>query len=354
MRYFGSKASTVSPVVDLALKNFSAKTAADAFGGLGTIGAELRRRQLVVTTCDLLNMPHSFQFSKIACGMPPRYLNVRRKLGLPSREALAYHLNNVRDGRSWLVKEFCSQRKFFHPKNASRIAGAWNSIRNWHKEGLLSEAEKNHIVASFINSADACANTAGTYYAYLKDWDRKAERDFQFSFLDIPEGLPKGQALLGDALECLRGKSFDLLYLDPPYNDRDYSRYYHLPESLSKLTRPSTNTSSLSGQPLNASSTSPKFRAALHLDYMARLVEDVKWRRLVVQYCDGAFIPLMQLREFLGSQGNMQEFTLDALGYTSKSQDRWLKHHVFIVDQPAKGTTRSTLHPNRVAALRQR
>jgi adenine-specific DNA-methyltransferase len=338
MRYFGSKASTVTPVVELAMADMKISSVADAFGGLGTIGAEFRRKGLHVTTCDLLRMPHAFQVTKISCASTPRYLAVRKRLNLPTRSAVAEYLNTRCNTRSWLVKEFSQERQFFLPENAARIAGAWDAIRRWEHEGLLSNIEKNHLLASFINGVDACANTAGTYYAFLKQWDRKAKRDFRLQFIEVPTSQPKGVVLQGDALESLRGKSFDLLYLDPPYNGRDYARYYHLPESLAKLSRPKTNPDSMSGQPLGLTSTSSKFRAALRLPYLENLVQSVGWKRLVVQYCDNAFIPLDDLRRMLGSVGKMREYTLDALTYTSKSQDRRIPHHVFVVDKSSRST----------------
>ncbi len=335
MRYFGSKASTVQHVVKLALSGMQVNTAADAFGGLGIIGAELRRQDVRVTTCDLLTMPYAFQYVRVACSVVPRYLSVRQRLGLRSTSEVAHYLNSRSNRRSWLVREFASERRFFLPGNAARIAGAWDAIRRWDKQSLLSEPERNHVIASLINGVDACANTAGTYYAFLKDWDRKAKRNFAFKFIDVAPGHPKGEAFKGDALALLRGKSFDLLYLDPPYNERDYARYYHLPESLANLARPKTNPDSLSGQPVGEAATSTKFREALRLAYLTQVVQEVRWKRLVVQYADNAFIRLADLREMLGAQGKMREIVVDALRYTTKSEKRHICHHVFVVDKPS-------------------
>lgn len=336
MRYFGSKSSTVQSVLNLALAAKRISTAADAFGGLGTIGASLRQHNIHVTTCDVLAMPHAFQHSRISCSSIPSYQRVRRHLNLVSRDALLTHLRQRRNPRSWFVREFSTERMFFTKDNAARIAGAWDEIRRWNDEGLLSISERSHLVASLINSLDACANTAGTYYAHLKHWDRKALRPFLLSFIPVPRGLPRGQALQGDALESLRDLNFDLLYLDPPYNGRDYARYYHLPESLAKLRRPCTNPDSLAGLPRVIGKESLQFRQAIKIDYLRSLVEQVGWKRLVVQYCSDGFIPIAELRACLKSYGSMQEHKIETLGYTTKSQQRRYEHHVFIVDRKSR------------------
>jgi adenine-specific DNA-methyltransferase len=339
MRYFGSKSSTVEAVVDLALDGMRIRSAADAFGGLGTIGAALRRRNVHVTTCDILSMPHAFQHARVVCSSVPRYLSVRRNLGLDSREAMLNHLLQRRNPRSWIVTEFAKERMFFTMDNAVRIAGAWDEICRWNKSGWLSTSERAHLVASLIDAVDACANTAGTYYAHLKRWDRKALRPFSLSLLPVSPGLPRGQALRGDALDTLREREFDLLYLDPPYNDRDYARYYHLPESLAKLRRPRTNPDSLAGLPKTIGVESAQFRRATKLDYLQSLLTHVGWKRVVVQYCDDAFIPLPDLRDCLSEQGIMREYEINALGYTTTSRKRRSRHHVFIVDRPTGSAT---------------
>ena len=265
----------------------------------------------------------------------PRYLRVRRNLNLDSSEAMLDHLLQRRNPRSWIVSEFAKQRMFFTVDNAVRIAGAWDEIRRWDNNGWLSTSERAHLVASFIDAVDACANTAGTYYAHLKHWDRKALRPFSLSLLPVSKGLPRGEALRGDALDTLRGREFDLLYLDPPYNDRDYARYYHLPESLAQLRRPLTNSRSRAGVPQTIGVESAQFRQAMKLDYLQSLLTQVGWKRVVVQYCDNAFIPLPDLRTCLKEQGKMREYEINALGYTTTSRKRRSRHHVFIVDRPA-------------------
>ena len=336
-RYFGSKHSSATQVAQLATEGFDGTTAADAFGGLGTIGAVLKGSGFKVTTCDVLKLPNAFQHARIVCQERPRFTRLRKATGLESASAILEHLDTRRADRSWLVNEFSTQRQFFTRDNASRIAGAWNAIKRWGEADLLSDSERKYLLASFLNSMDPCANTAGTYYAHLKQWHRKALRPFQMKWISVQIGVAGGQALVGDALEVLRGQSFDLLYLDPPYNRRDYSRYYHLPESLASLKRPDTNPESASGVPRQMLDASPLIRKSAEASYLRELIYSVHWKRLVVQYCEGSEIPMPELREMLRQAGRLQEHVLPALGYTTAAQARQHKHHVFIIDKP-RGT----------------
>jgi adenine-specific DNA-methyltransferase len=332
-RYFGSKHSSAAQVARLATQGFSGTTAADAFGGLGTIGAVLKGNGFRVTTCDVLNLPNAFQHARIVCQSRPRFSRLRTATGLKTSEDILEYLDTRRAERSWLVSEFSTQRQFFTHDNASRIAGAWNAINRWNNGRLLNESERKYLLASFLNSMDPCANTAGTYYAHLKHWHRKALKPFQMKWIPVQQGVAGGQALVGDALEVLRGKRFDLLYLDPPYNRRDYSRYYHLPESLASLKRPDTNPDSASGVPMKVLDASSLIRRSAEAVYLQELISSVQWKRLVVQYCEGSEIPMAELREMLSRAGKLQEHVLSALGYTTAAEARQHKHHVFIVDE---------------------
>lgn len=348
-RYFGSKHSSAAQVAHLATQGFSGTTAADAFGGLGTIGAVLKGNGFKVTTCDVLNLPNAFQHARIVCQSRPRFSRLRVATGLKTSEDILKYLDSRRAERSWLVSEFSTQRQFFTHDNAVRIAGAWNAIKRWDDGSLLSESERKYLVASFLNSMDPCANTAGTYYAHLKHWHRKALKPFQMKWIPVQAGVAGGQALVGDALEVLKGKRFDLLYLDPPYNRRDYSRYYHLPESLASLKRPDTNPESASGVPMKVLDASPLIRRSAEASYLQELISSVQWQRLVVQYCEGSEIPMADLRKMLSRAGKLQEHVLPALGYTTASEARQHKHHVFIVDQ-AQVKLRASGRRNPVAA----
>jgi len=332
-RYFGSKVSTAPLVADIAQDGFDPVTIADAFGGLGNMGVEFKRRDCKVTTCDLLSFPNSFQHARIVCKRRPRFLKVCKGLEVERVSQLIDVLNTKNQPSHWFIREYSEIRQFFTPENAKRISAAWVEIIRWNRNGWLSDSERKYVIASFLNSADACANTAGTYYAYLKNWDRKALKQFSMQWLPVESGKTAGVALQGDALECLANKTFDLLYLDPPYNNKDYSRFYHLPETLAKLKAVPVDSGSKSGQPVQRSTLGATIREAMRLPYLTKLIGTVSWKRLVVQYADGAHIPLSQFYSVLDGFGDVAVHEIPSIGYRTTKGPRQQKHHVFIVDR---------------------
>jgi adenine-specific DNA-methyltransferase len=316
-------------------------TVADAFGGLGTIGAELRECGHRVTTCDVLNFPHAFQIARIEGRAKLPFAELKRQTALHSMHEIQDKLNSSVVSRSWIVEEYSKQRKFFTYENALAIAGAWHQIKRWHDAQLLTRRETALLVTSLLNSMDAVANTAGTYYAYLKTYHRKAIKPFKFQWFPVSGGRYVGEALHGDALSCLQGKEFDVLYLDPPYNERNYASYYHLPESMSMLRRPRTNPSRSSGVPITTHPGAISIRNGMTMDYIEQLAFNVNWKWLVVHYCDKALIPLSTMRERLKRFGSVQEYTLPALGYTTNKIARTINHHVFVVSADPSSAPRA-------------
>jgi adenine-specific DNA-methyltransferase len=341
-RYFGSKASTSSKIADLVGELVPNGTVADAFGGLGTIGAVLRARGHRVTTCDILTFPHYFQISRIECKGVPSFKRLRDALDIERGTDLAGLLNKRHAPASWFVKEYSKERKFFTSSNASRIAGIWHQIVHWDNAGLLDRRERAFLVTSLLNSMDSVANTAGTYYAHLKEFHRKALKPFQFDWISVTSGRRIGRAVHGDALGVLQGKAFDLLYLDPPYNSRNYAGYYHLPESLALLKRPNIRKDSASGVPTNQHLGTENIRSGMTLEYLEKIISNVEWGVLIVHYCSDGFIPLKDLNESLCKFGNVRTYEIDALGYTTTKIKRSITHHVFVVTRFETGTTWST------------
>lgn len=332
-RYFGTKASASGYVADIVNQLTKSGTVADAFGGLGTIGAELKYNGHHVTTCDVLTFPHLFQVARIECNEIPCFKELKLHESFENTESILNHLNKQTDPNSWIVIEYAIKRKFFTEQNAVKLAGIWNTIAKWDKLGLLTYRERAFLIASLLNSMDKVANTAGTYYAYLKSFNRKAKHSLKFEWIEVRHGAYIGKALLGDSFTQLEGRSFDVLYLDPPYNRRNYASYYHLPETLAGLKIKKIKPLSLSGVPEESHSSAHNIREAMSMTYITKIIESVTWNHLIFHYCDNSLIPLELIRSSLETYGTLNEHIIPALGYTTKKSQRRTTHNVFVVSR---------------------
>jgi adenine-specific DNA-methyltransferase len=135
-----------------------------------------------------------------------------------------------------------SPRMYFTLDAARRIDAIRTQLNDWHTAAAISDDEYYILLATLLEAADAVANTAGVYAAYIKSWQSNALRGLRLRLPAIgasprPARSRRGrcEAHQGDvsALAPDLGR-FDLLYLDPPYNTRQYSAYYHVPELIAK------------------------------------------------------------------------------------------------------------------------
>ncbi len=343
-RYIGSKAATAPALHRIIRQHASSGRFADPFGGTGVVGAYFKSQGYAVTSGDLLRFPYYFQIARIALNRVPTFGRLRRALGLQRVQDIKDILTTARSPDSWFVKEYSIARCFFARENACQIAGAWHKLQRWDRKGLLSEAERAFLTASLINSMDAVANTAGTYYAFLKTWHRKALRPFRLQFLTPTPGTAPCAALHGDATEVFVGKSFDILYLDPPYNARDYGSYYHLPESLSALKKPQIRSGTFSGIPNNPTPRSALCRPRHAFENLAYLIMGIDWRTMVLHYSPHALIDLKDIRDIMGSFGRVERHVVSTLGYTSSSSSRDTKHTVYVVRKPSSAAKPPVRH----------
>jgi adenine-specific DNA-methyltransferase len=327
LRYFGSKVSTLPALTDLITSVVPVGTLCDPFGGVGVVGSHFRSLGFHVHTGDALEFAYHFQVVKIALNKDPDFRGLISE-GLRGPQAVIDHLDGMPGTTGWLTKHFAKQRGFFSLPNARRADSVRRQIARWKREGLLTHNEHAYLSAAFINSLDKVANTAGTYYAHLKELTTRAEKYFRFQALTVEKG-PRGVAARQDAEELACSRSWDVLYLDPPYNERSYAGYYHLPELLARGLRPKPR--GLSGITSLAGNRSDFNSPARSLEALSRLLRSTHFRLLVLHYTDAGLMQPKDLRSLLRRHGDVTEETIEAIGYRTTSGSRLVQHRVYSV-----------------------
>ncbi len=125
-------------------------------------------------------------------------------------------------------------RCYFSRANGLRIQAIRDRIEAWWRAQVITDPERDWLVACLLEAADGVANTASVYGAHLKQLKATALRPLSLRALDPAPGTGRvfcedGAALVSRLTEPLR-----LVYLDPPYNVRQYSANYHILETLAR------------------------------------------------------------------------------------------------------------------------
>ena len=277
MRYIGNKSKLLNFIADfLDDVELDEGRAFDAFSGTAKVGSFLKERGFTVESCDVMAFSYVYQRAYIVADAHPCFDAVRSDPGFVAARATGdfaskvesrFHrqadlfagsssgprtleevlvfLDSYLPPRTSFISEHFSapvkgalddQRMYFTRTNARRIDAIRIEIEEWRDVGAVSEDEYFILLACLLEAADVVANTTGVYAAYVKTWQGNALRPLQLREPRLVVGTGRTcRAHLGNVNEILGSLGpFDLLYLDPPYNTRQYSGYYHGPELIAK------------------------------------------------------------------------------------------------------------------------
>lgn len=326
LRYLGSKTLLLEQINELVGPQPTGSVFCDPFGGIGTVGRYMKRNGFQVISGDVLLFAHYFQRAIVQLDRIPSFEGITDETG----SDVELYMNQLSSSQGWLVEAYCEDRSFFTKENACRIQGCIDAIWKWRDNQSITVDEYAFLVSSLIQSMDRVANTAGTYYAYLKKFYRKAMQPFSFQFLSPVKGLCQCWSFLKDANDLVKQQQCQILYLDPPYNTRDYARYYHLPESIARGKIPIPL--GKSGVPQAVGNRSPYIQRASAETAFEELLNSCRCEMLLFHYTDNGLLSEKFIREHLSELGELHEYYFDCKGYrTSKSSSFGSRHHVYKV-----------------------
>jgi adenine-specific DNA-methyltransferase len=206
------------------------------------------------------------------------------------------HLNELQGRPGYVHDTFSKEARFFQPENAARIDAARDAIARDYAGSPLYPI----LLTSLIEAADRVDSTTGVQMAYVKQW---APRSSNPLTLRVPDLLPGGgRAVLGDALVVAEGLgTFDLAYLDPPYNQHRYFTNYHVWETLVAWDAP---------EPYGVArkridSRDPATRSAFNSkrtmpDALRQVIGGVDCELLVLSYNDESWLGVEELETLCG------------------------------------------------------
>lgn len=223
-------------------------------------------------------------------------------------------------------------RMYFALERARHINAIRERLHDWHVMGAITDEEFYLLLASLLEAADAIANTTGIYAAYIKQWQPNALRELRLRLpLIVPREsrkrsrpIPPCEAHLGNvSLIAPRAGRFDLLYLDPPYNTRQYSAYYHVPELIAQgwfgeplALRGKT------GLPPNESLKSAWSTRSQCVAALEQLIASVDADHIVLSYNSEGIIPDAEIERIFRRVGRPRSFARVAREYQRYRSDR--------------------------------
>ena len=126
------------------------------------------------------------------------------------------------------------ERNYFTAENGRKIDAVRQQIEIWRKAAEITEDEYFFLLTSLLESADKVANTASVYGAFLKHTKASAAKKLVIRPSTFQPTANRHQVFQQDSNVLIKEISGDILYLDPPYNARQYGANYHLLNTIAK------------------------------------------------------------------------------------------------------------------------
>ena len=159
------------------------------------------------------------------------FLSSKKNIEKNIIEKISY-LNELEiDKDNYFSKNF--GETYFSVDNARKIG----AIREELGKIADDDYEKNILLCSLIYAVDKVANTVGHYDAFRKELDCVQPLKLLVPYINYSHNF-KNEIYNEDSNRLIRKISCDVLYIDPPYNSRQYSDAYHLLENLSEWKQP--------------------------------------------------------------------------------------------------------------------
>lgn len=226
MNYLGSKhrlsaflKDEISAAVNFELAD---KVFCDMFAGTAVVGRIFKQHVKKIISNDIED--YSYVLSK-------NY--IQNSIKLENSDSYIEELNKLplyEDG--FIYRHYClgsqSKRQYFSDENGQKIDAVRIKIKEWYENKEINDDMYFFLLASLIESADKVANTASMYAAFLKHLKKPAAKELVLKPADFEISKNVHEVYQEDGNSLIKKIEGDILYLDPPYNQREYGANYHI------------------------------------------------------------------------------------------------------------------------------
>ena len=316
MNYIGSKHSLLPFIERVVRENCGRRlrVVCDIFAGTGAVGRHFKRLGHRVIANDLQQYAFVLNRAYLGIDRAPDFAGLHRahaeqfalrEEGAPELRALAFAAG-LRRRHGFLARNYspAGGRNYYSRENAGRADAIRASLNEWRRRGLLTDDEFFYLLCALLEAIDQVANTASVYGAFLKRFKASALRSLTLRPLELTDRATGCEIHQRDANDLIDEIECDLLYLDPPYNHRQYGANYHVLETIAAYDAPALK--GVTG--LREYPRSRYCRAGEAADALEDLVRKARAKHILLSYNDEGLLSLKQVRRILGLRGAPQIF----------------------------------------------
>ncbi|WP_434641852.1 Dam family site-specific DNA-(adenine-N6)-methyltransferase [Thermoanaerobacterium thermosaccharolyticum] len=341
MRFIGSKMNLLKNIESVIDENITTKvdTFMDLFSGTGIVAEYFKKRYRIISN-DILYFSFIIQKAKIENNSIPKFSGLK-KIGIDDP---LYYLENEKfeiTDKFFITQNYSPynncERMYFTVANASRIDFIRLKINEWKEKSYITEREFAYLLATLIEAVPYISNISGTYGAYLKHWDKRALSNLKLRRIDIIDNQRNNRCYNEDANDLIKRVKGDILYIDPPYNGRQYITNYHLLETIARYDNP-----------LIYGKTGLRlYEKSLYClknevySVFDELIKQAKFRYIIVSYSSDGLLTEKEIEDIMLKYGKKDTYRIYKIPYRKykskhKQKENELFEYIFYIQKDVK------------------
>ena len=319
MRFIGNKTNLLNDIAQVIKENCDGteKVFCDIFSGTASVARFFKNRYKIISN-DLLYFSYVLQKGTIENNEIPSFKKLEDRLNIHDVFDYLENIDIKQEKFNKFIYENYSpnkkcERMYLTSENALRIDFIRNKIEEWRNKELINKNEYYYLLAALIEGVPFVSNITGTYGAYLKQWDKRAFKKFEMIRLNVIDNNVKNQCYNKNSNDLIQEISGDILYLDPPYNERQYLPNYHLLETIARYDNPEIK-GKTGIRVYNSEKSNYCIKNKVYSE-MEKLIKNAKFKHIIVSYNQDGLLSKNDIETILKKYGNKETYKLYEIPY---------------------------------------
>ena len=350
--------------LDILKEDNDIKTALDLFAGSGSVSRLLKTLNLEVYSNDWEYYSYILNYAHIYIDIKDTKNMFAHTGGLHNTIEMINNIDKIKDKDRYISKYYAptndnnpdlkNERLFYTQYNALKIDIIRHNIEELFKNNAINKKEYFYLIASLIYEAATHTNTSGVFKAFHSGFGGRNKDALgrilaPISLKEIPLFYGKrGHISMLDAKKFIlknKDKNFDLVYLDPPYNQHQYGSNYHLLNTIALWDKPKINKEIYINGKKTDKSGIRKDWIKTKSDYcykktaktsLVNLLENINAKHIVMSYSTDGIIEFDDLISILENKGSLKILTSEYTKYRGAKRSVVNKtkniEYLFVVD----------------------
>ena len=208
---------------------------------------------------------------------------------------------------------------YFSRDDCAKIGYIREDIESLYENDRINQRERAILITSLLYAMDKIANTCGHYDAYRKGVVFEKTLELYVPLAEVHNNT--------DANELVKDITADLVYIDPPYNSRQYCDAYHLLENVARWEKPEVFGVA---RKMDRSTMKSKYCTQSATEAFEQLIGDIKAKYILLSYNNmaekgndrsNAKISDQDIMRILEKKGEVKVFSESYKAFTTGKSD---------------------------------